>query len=158
MVERFNTIDELDSRIEKVVRDNVKHYYTDWKHLDRPKYMGFKGSSRPEDKELILIVRECGTSLFTRDAAEKDGSEANSVLTYYREQDYIGTSFYDISLKDLTLEKTDRRFYRKTGDGMFDFYVNIETGEKKKVLEPGDAEVKETIDGYEVISRKKGAA
>lgn len=31
--------------------------------------------------------------------------------------------------------------YRKTKDGWFDFYVNIETGKKKFNLENGDVEV-----------------
>ena len=102
----FKTIDALDRKIESIIKAHVKHYYSDWKHHDRPKYMGFKGSTDKTDKDLILIVRECGTELFTRKKAETEGTEANLVLNYYKEQERLGTKFYAINLEKLTIKET----------------------------------------------------
>lgn len=39
------------------------------------------------------------------------------------------------------MNKTDRHMWKKYSDGWFDFYVNIDTGEKKLKLDPDDIEV-----------------
>ena len=44
--------------------------------------------------------------------------------------------------------KDRRKYWTETSDGWFTFYKNVDTGEKKKNLEEGDIEVKETINGY----------
>lgn len=110
---RYNTIDELDSRIENIIKRNVKHYYTDWKNLDRPKYMKLKGSTAWIDKGLLLIVRECGTYLYT--LTELSTSDwARTVSTYYGDN----AKYYNIDLDKLTIKKIDfdavQAFVRRT--------------------------------------------
>lgn len=38
--------------------------------------------------------------------------------------------------------------YYKTSDGWFDFYVNVDTGEKKFFLEEGDILVERYVDDF----------
>ena len=96
MKRTFDTIDNLDGYIEKVVRRTVKHYYTDWKNIDRPLYMKYKGSNRRQDKELLLIARECGTYLYTITDLEREYPAA--VATYYAEN----AKYYFIDIAKLT--------------------------------------------------------
>lgn len=110
---KYKSIAELDLRIENIVKRNVKHYYTDWKHYDRPKYMKLKGSDRWIDKSLLLIVRECGTYLYTIE--ELSTSDwARTVSTYYGDN----ANYYNIDLEKLTINKIDfstiQDFIRKT--------------------------------------------
>ena len=99
---KYKTISELDLRIENIVKRTVKAYYTDWKHYDRPKYMKCKGSNRWIDKGLLLIVRECGTYLYTIE--ELSTSDwARTVSTYYGDK----AKYYSIDLDKLTINKID---------------------------------------------------
>ena len=110
---RYNTIDQLDARIESIVKRNVKHYYTDWKNYDRPKYMRLKGSDRWIDKGLILIVRECGTYLYTLEEVAIN-EFARTVCSYYGEN----ALYYSIDLNMLTINNYSfehmTEFLRKT--------------------------------------------
>ena len=40
------------------------------------------------------------------------------------------------------------RKYHKVNDGWFTYYVNVETGERKFQLEPGDIEVPRKLDDF----------
>lgn len=103
MKKRFSNIDELDKYIERQVSRTVKAYYTDWKNIDRPKYMSLKGSSRKADKNALLITRECGTYLFTFEDLER--SYPATVATYYAEN----AKYYILNLEILTAEtKSDK--------------------------------------------------
>ena len=107
---KYHTINELDTALEKVVRRTVEHYYTDWKNYDRPKYMGFKGSKDPQDKELIAIVRACGTYLIrTADIYKNDWT--TTLFEYFQEQEHA--TYYHISIDRLTLKKIDPAQYGK---------------------------------------------
>jgi hypothetical protein len=99
---KYKNIADLDSKIEKIVKKTVKHYYTDWKNYDRPKYMGFKGSSDRHDKDLILIARECGTYLIRTEDARTAGTWADTLYKYFQTQEHA--SYYRINLDSLTLE------------------------------------------------------
>ena len=46
----YATQNEIDNRIEKIVKRKVKAYYTDWKNYDRPYYMKLKGSANRKEK------------------------------------------------------------------------------------------------------------
>lgn len=110
---KYKSIADLDIRIENTVKKHVKSYYTDWKHYDRPKYMRLKGSDRWIDKSLLLIVRECGTYLYTLE--ELSTSDwARTVSTYYGEN----ANYYNIDLEKLTINKVDfstiQDFIKKT--------------------------------------------
>lgn len=102
---KYKTIDELDARIESTITKTVKHYYTDWKNYDRPKYMGFKGSLDPKDHKLVLIARTCGTYLLRAEDIKEAGSWSESVFNYYRQQENDGTKYYNIDLDNLTIAK-----------------------------------------------------
>lgn len=70
----YENVNALDQAIEHVVKRTTKNYYSDWKHYDRPKYMTMKYSPNRQDKDLILIARECGTYLLNvkNDPVQKD--------------------------------------------------------------------------------------
>jgi len=107
---KYKTIDELDARIERIITGTVKHYYTDWKNYDRPKYMKLKGSTNPADKHMILIARECGTYLLTLEAIENSEGAA-TIYEYYQTQER-GT-YYLINLDRLTIEKINPAALKK---------------------------------------------
>lgn len=94
---KFDNINSLDERIEKIVKKNVHHYYSDWKHYDRPKYMRLKGSRKIEDKKLVLIVRNCGTYLLRLTDVLEEGSPANVIYNYYGECD-SSAKFYFVDI------------------------------------------------------------
>ena len=108
---KYNDINLLDSRIEKIISSTVKHYYTDWKNYDRPKYMKFKGSSSQADKELILIARTCGTYL-VKIADIKAGNDwANTLIEYYSKQE--PADFYYINLRTLEVKRIQPETIKK---------------------------------------------
>jgi hypothetical protein len=100
---KYQNINELDSRIERIVKHTVKHYYTDWKNYDRPKYMHFKASNQSDDKELILIARECGTYLIKVSDLEDKNSWASTLYNYFQDQEKA--DYYRINLNKLTVVK-----------------------------------------------------
>ena len=99
---RYKTEAEMDNRVERIIKAKVKHYYTDWKNYDRPKYMGLKGSDKKEDKKMILIARNCGTYLLTLNAIENNRSAA-AIYEYYFM--YETGNYYFIDLNNLELKK-----------------------------------------------------
>lgn len=101
---KYNEINALDTRIENTVKKTVHHYYTDWKNYDRPKYMKCKGSDDLEEKEIILIARECGTYLITKKDIKK-AKFAATIIEYYFMQEYSGSHYYRIDLNALTINK-----------------------------------------------------
>lgn len=107
---KYNTIAELDNRIENIIKKTVEAYYTDWKNYDRPKYMRFKGSSDRDDKNMILLARRYGTYLI-RTADIKAGEDwANTLYTYYQDQEH--TTYYHIDLETLECTKIDPKTYK----------------------------------------------
>jgi len=107
---KYQNINELDARIERIVKKTVESYYTDWKNYDRPKYMGLKGSNDRHDKKLILIARRCGTYLI-RTADIKPGSWSHTLFEYYMEQERA--DYYEINLDRLAIVKIDPEQYMK---------------------------------------------
>lgn len=106
---KYNTIDELDARIEKIISKTIKHYYSDWKNYDRPRYMSLKGSHRREDKQIIIIVRECGCYLYTlEDIASREW--CTTVYEYYQNQEHA--TYYRIDLDKLSIQKIDPGSYQ----------------------------------------------
>lgn len=100
---KYPNIDALDLRIENIIDRTVKHYYTDWKNYDRPKYMSCKGSSDQADKELILIARSCGTYLVRISDIKAGDSWANTLIEYYQTQEHA--DYYYININTLTCKK-----------------------------------------------------
>ena len=105
---KYSNINELDQRIERIISSTVKHYYSDWKNYDRPKYMSLKGSDKKEDKKMILIARNCGTYLLTLDAIENNRSTA-AIYDYYFM--YETGNYYFIDLNNLEIKKIDPESY-----------------------------------------------
>ena len=108
---KYKTIDELDARIERIIKKTVQSYFTDWKNYDRPKYMKLKGSRDRSDKEIILIARDCGTYLLTTKEIETRTGAA-TIYEYYYTQDTRST-YYLINLDRLTINKIDPATFRK---------------------------------------------
>ena len=98
----YKSIDELDARIESIVRKTVESYYTDWKNYDRPKYMRLKGSKNRDDKIFYLIVRSCGTWIVTKN--EYMTSESmKTVFDYYWDQER--STYYKVNIDRLEIKK-----------------------------------------------------
>lgn len=89
---------ELDKKIENIIKKHVKYYYTDWKNYDRPKYMKLKGM---KPKTIYLIVRKCGTYIFSGEEIETSET-AKTIIKYYLEQE--PANIYDIRLKAGTIK------------------------------------------------------
>lgn len=104
-MKRFNNINELDQRIENIIKRTVKFYYTDWKNYDRPYYMQLKGSTRKQDKKILLIARESGTYLYTLEQL-KTYEFAAVVYEHYYTQ-VSDSKYYIIDLDRLSIEKID---------------------------------------------------
>jgi hypothetical protein len=109
---KYKNIDELDARIERIIKRTVQNYYTDWKNYDRPKYMGLKGSRDRKDKKMILIVRKCGTYLLTLDEIAARESAA-AIYEYYYTQEATSSNYYLIDLDRLTIDRIDPETYGK---------------------------------------------
>jgi len=110
-MKHYTDINDLDQRIENIIKRTVKSYYTDWKNYDRPKYMGLKGSRDRKDKMMILIARKYGTYLLTLDEIATRPFAA-TVYDYY--QDHEGSNYYLIDLQSLGIAKIDPAEYGKT--------------------------------------------
>ena len=106
---KYPSIDLLDSRVERIVDGTVKHYYTDWKNYDRPKYMKFKGSADQADKKMILIVRACGTYLVRIEDIKAGDDWAVTLYNYFQEQEHA--TYYMIDLNRLEVKKIDPATY-----------------------------------------------
>ena len=99
----YTTKEAMIDRIERIVKKTVKHYISDWTEYDRPKLIKCLASNERDDKELILIARDCGTYLLrVADTKEKD-SAAASILEYYKEQE-ASAKFYNINLQTLNIK------------------------------------------------------
>ena len=102
---KYPNINALDTRVEKIISSTVKHYYTDWKNYDRPKYMKFKGSSDQADKKMILIARTCGTYLIRLEDIKAGDNWAVTLYNYFQEQEH--GQYYFIDLNKLEAKKID---------------------------------------------------
>ena len=100
---KYKDINEMDLRVEKIIDTTVKHYYTDWKNYDRPKYMSCKGSSRQADKELILIARACGTYLVKMADIKAGDDWANTLINYFQNQEHA--DYYYLNLRTYEVKK-----------------------------------------------------
>ena len=108
---KYSSINDLDLKIENIIHRVVKHYYTDWKHYDRPKYMKCKGSSDKEDKDLILIARKCGTYLVKTSDIIAGNDWATAIYDYYRSQEQA--IYYHINIDQLECRLIDPAKYLK---------------------------------------------
>ena len=100
---KYPNIDSLDQRIETIISRTVKHYYTDWKNYDRPKYMSCKGSADKDDKKLVLIARSCGTYLVKVADIKAGDNWAVTIYNYYQEQEKA--DYYMIDIESLEIKK-----------------------------------------------------
>ena len=101
---RYDNIDALDTAVEKVISRKVKHYYTDWKNYDRPKYMRFKGSNDRNDKKFLILIRECGTYIVRAcDVYKQDW--ATTLFEYFQNQEK--SDYYFVNLDRYELKKVD---------------------------------------------------
>lgn len=105
---KYKTINDLDARIERIIKNKLESYYTDWKNYDRPKYMRLKGSRNRDDRELVIIARPYGSYLFTLDEM-KNYDFAMTCLEYY--SDDSRNDFYIVNLDRLTIDKINPKAY-----------------------------------------------
>lgn len=108
---KYSNINLLDTRIEKIIDSTVKHYYSDWKNLDRPKYMKFKGSSSAADKRLILLARQCGTYLIRLSDIKDGDSWSNTLIDYFSKQEK--SDYYYIDLLKFECKKIQPESIKK---------------------------------------------
>lgn len=106
---RYASEIEMDNKIERIVKAKVKYYYTDWKNYDRPKYMGIKGSKA---RQMILIVRTCGTYLFTTEEL-KDYDFAKTVYEYYMDYESADYYYIDLDKREVVRHNADMRWLRE---------------------------------------------
>ena len=97
-MKKFKDIDELHAFLERRAHQIIKHYFTDWKNLDRPEVMRHTGL---KTKEVYIIFRESGSYLYSRDDLQRDFPA--TVMDYYK--DYKNTAYYKIDFYILTAEK-----------------------------------------------------
>ena len=108
---KYSNINLLDIRIEKIIDSTVKHYYSDWKNYDRPKYMKFKGSAAAADKRLILLARKCGTYLIRLSDIKDGDSWANTLINYFSTQEK--SDYYYIDLLKFECKKIQPESIKK---------------------------------------------
>lgn len=104
---KYKTIEELDARIERIIKKTVQNYYTDWKNYDRPKYMRLKGSQDRKDRIAILIARTCGTYLLTLDEI-MTRDFAGAIYDYYYQQEATSSNYYLINLDRLEIGRINQ--------------------------------------------------
>lgn len=104
---KYKTIEELDARIERIIKKTVQSYYTDWKNYDRPKYMRLKGSKDRKDRIAILIARTCGTYLLTLDEI-MTRDFAGAIYDYYYQQEATSSNYYLINLDRLEIGRINQ--------------------------------------------------
>ena len=103
---RYPTIDAMDARIESIISRKVKYYYSDWRNIDRPAYMRYKGSNDRRDRRLVLIARESGTYLLRESDVTKGNTNAAYIYDYYNGNGGgTDNDFYMIDLDALTVKK-----------------------------------------------------
>ena len=98
---RYKNINDLDARIERIIKKTVEAYYTDWKNYDRPKYMKLKGSKDRKDKKMVLIVRKYGTYLLTLDAIDHN-EPTNTIYNYFQTQEHATYYMIDLDRLEIT--------------------------------------------------------
>lgn len=97
-MKRYKTIDELHNYIERQAKRIIKHYYTDYKNIDRPALMKATGN-----KETIYIIfRSCGSYLYTAEEL-KTYDFGRYVMDYYTADPTA--VYFKIDLKNLTAER-----------------------------------------------------
>jgi hypothetical protein len=100
-MKRFKDINDLHSYIERQAKRIIKHYYTGYKHYDRPAIMKATGN---KEKECYLILRDCGSYFYTADYIVDMRSDwAATVMDYY--QDDSSAQYFRIDFDRLTVEK-----------------------------------------------------
>lgn len=101
----YTTKEALINRIDRIINGTVKHYRSDWTEYDRPKLIRWLASDKRDDKQLLLIARDCGTYLLRAADIATAGSPAETILSYYRDQEPSGCSFYRIDLNRMQVVK-----------------------------------------------------
>ena len=97
-MKKFKNIDELHAFLERRAHQIIKHYFTDWKNLDRPEVMRHTGL---KTKEVYIIFRESGIGYTSQAYAASDFPA--TVMDYYK--DYRNTAYYKVDFCSLTAEK-----------------------------------------------------
>lgn len=110
---RYTNINDLDAKIERIISRTVLYYYSDWKNHDRPKYMKFKGSSDPNDKKFLLLVRDCGTFIVRTCDIYKD-EWATAIFEFYQTES--SADYYYINLNEFMVMKVDPEEFRAVLD------------------------------------------
>lgn len=100
----YTTKEALINRIDRIITGTVKHYMSDWTELDRPKLIRWLASDKRDDKQLLLIARDCGTYLLRMVDVNNKEHEASVINEYYREQEDDSCKFYMIDLNRMQIK------------------------------------------------------
>ena len=101
---KFNSIDAMDTYIEKLVRRKIQAFYTDWKNYDRVEYMAAKGSG----STMLLMVRDTGSFIYRID----DVNVENVIVNYYTDYEAERHDYYILDTKNLTVKKVNEDYVR----------------------------------------------
>lgn len=101
---KFNSIDAMDTYIEKLVRRKIQAFYTDWKNYDRVEYMAAKGSG----STMLLMVRDTGSFIYRID----DVNVENVIVNYYTDYEAERHDYYILDTKNLTIKKVSEDYVR----------------------------------------------
>ena len=100
-MKKFKNIDELHAFLERRAHLTIKSYYTDWKNYDRPEIMLHTGL---KTKEVYIIMRECGSYLYSREELTDTSRDYPAVVMDYYTSDRTAI-YYKVDFNKLTAER-----------------------------------------------------
>lgn len=100
-MKKFSNIDELHAFLERRAKQIIKHYFSDWKNMDRPEVMKHTGE---RTTEVYIIFRECGSYLYSREELTDMRREFPAVVMDYYKTDKTAI-YYKVDFCRLTAEK-----------------------------------------------------
>lgn len=83
MKKHYNNFNELLKALDTLAHKHVKHYISDWMEYDVPRLNKLNASKDRSEKNLILILRDCGTWLIFADDIKDPTTTAHTIYNYY---------------------------------------------------------------------------
>lgn len=106
---KFEGVDILDS-LGQIMELHTQHYKDDF-DLDKELISKLAVLGEPEDRRLLWMARPCGTYTLQEREVYLDGSYANNVWRFYKEQTKDPILAYALSLKEVQGEKVIGNIY-----------------------------------------------
>lgn len=100
-MKKFSNIDELHAFLERRAKQIIKHYFSDWKNMDRPEVMKHTGE---KTSDVYIIFRESGSYLYSREELADMRRDFPAVVMDYYKTDRTAL-YYKVDFCKLTAEK-----------------------------------------------------